>query len=199
MKSIKILSVIALLTIGVNLTAQNKTNIYYLMGFPMGDTHDYISKSSFRGMGFEYQYLLSDNFALGGVLQWSTFYESDPRATYPIQDGNGAINGIRYKYINTVPMYLTGTYYLASDDAKVRPYLGLGIGTYWLEKRTDMGLFTDITNSWHFGLIPKAGVLIPVSFSTSIYVGLDYNLAFKNSELDTQSWLGLSVGFNFDY
>jgi len=204
MKSIKILSIIALLAIGVNMTAQdNKTNIYYTMGFPMGDTKDYISKTSFRGMGFEYQYLFSDKFGLGGVLQWSTFYESDPRDTYDFTNNegvvNGAINGIRYKYINTVPMYITGTYYMASDDAKIRPYLGLGVGTYWLEKKTDMGLYTTIYNSWHFGLIPKAGILIPISYSTSVYIGLDYNLAFKNSDMDTQSWLGLSIGFDFDY
>ncbi len=202
MKSLKIFSVIALLAIGVNMTAQNKTNLYYLMGVPMGNTKDFISKTSFRGMGFEYQYLFNDKFGVGGVLQWSTFYDSDPRATYTLSDGgdmDGAINGIRYKYINTVPIYLTGTYYFTSEDAKVRPYLGLGVGTYWYEQKTDMGLFTDIYNSWHFGLIPKAGLLIPISYSTSLYLGLDYNIAFKNSDLDTQNWLGISVGFDFDY
>jgi outer membrane protein len=198
MKSLRILAAVFLFAIGANMMAQgNKTNIYYNMGFPMGNTGDYISKASFRGMGFEYQYLFNEHFGLGAVLQWSTFYDSDPRQTYEIE--NGAINGIRYKYINTVPLYVTGTYYLAGDDAKIRPYLGLGVGTYWLEKKTDLGLFTDITNSWHFGLIPKAGVLIPVSYSTSIYLGVDYNIAFKNSELDQQSWIGLSVGFDFDY
>ena len=197
MKTFKILSVLLFIAIGANMTAQNKTNIYYTMGMPMGNTNDYIDKTSFRGMGFEYQYLLSDNFALGGVLQWSTFYKSLPKDTYPIN--NGAITGYQYRYINTVPMYVTGTYYLASDDAKIRPYLGLGVGTYWLEKRTDMGLYTDIYNSWHFGLIPKAGILIPVSYSTSFYIGLDYNMAFKNNDMDTQSWLGISIGLDFDY
>ncbi len=202
MKSIKILSVIALLAIGVNMTAQNKTKLYYLMGVPMGNTKDYISKTSFRGMGFEYQYMLNDKFGVGGVLQWSTFYDSDERATYTLNDNgtmDGAINGIRYKYINTVPIYLTGTYYFTGDDAKVRPYLGLGVGTYWYEQKTDMGLFSDIYNSWHFGLVPKAGILVPISYSTSLYVGIDYNIAFKNSDLDTQNWLGISVGFDFDY
>jgi len=197
MKTLKIFSAVLLIALGVEMSAQNKTSIYYTMGIPMSNTGDYIDKTSFRGMGFEYQYLLTDNFAVGGVLQWSTFYKSLPKDTYPLE--SGAITGYQYRYINTVPMYLTGTYYLASEDAKIRPYLGVGVGTYWLEKKTDMGLYTDITNSWHFGLIPKAGVLVPVSYSTSIYLGLDYNIAFKNSELDQQSWLGISVGFNFDY
>jgi outer membrane protein len=198
MKSLRILSVILLVALGVEMSAQsNKTHLYYNMGFPMGNTKDFISKASFRGMGFEYQYLFNNNFALGGVLQWSTFYQDEPRQTY-VKD-NGAINGIKYKYINTVPLYITGTYYLASDDASIRPYVGLGVGTYWLEQRTDMGLFTDIYNSWHFGLIPKAGVLIPISYSTSIYLGVDYNIEFKNSDLDQQSWIWLCVGFDFDY
>ena len=198
MKSLRILSVILLVALGVEMSAQsNKTHLYYNMGFPMGNTKDFISKASFRGMGFEYQYLFNDNFALGGVLQWNTFYQDEPRQTY-VKD-NGAINGIKYKYINTVPLYVTGTYYIGSDDANIRPYIGLGVGTYWLEQRTDMGLFTDIYNSWHFGLIPKAGVLIPISYSTSLYLGVDYNIAFKNSDLDQQSWIGLSVGFDFDY
>ena len=204
MKSLRILSFILLVAIGVGVSAQgNKTNIYYNMAFPLGNTKDFISKASFRGMGFDYQYVFQDNFALGGVLQWNTFYQSEPRQTYELDSSegemNGAINGIKYKYINTVPLYVTGTYYLASDDAKVRPYIGLGIGTYWLEQRTDMGLFTTIYNSWHFALVPKGGILLPISYSTSIYIGLDYNIAFKNSDIDTQSWLGLGIGFNFDY
>jgi len=167
------------------------------MGVPMSNTNDFIDKTSFRGMGFEYQYMLTDRFAIGGVLQWSTFYKSMDKDTYPIE--NGDINGYQYRYINTVPMYVTGTYYLAGDDATIRPYIGLGVGTYWLEKRIDMGLYADVTNSWHFGLIPKAGILVPLSYSNSLYLGIDYNIAFKNSRLDQQSWLGISVGFNFDY
>jgi len=197
MKSLKIFSVILLVAIGVEMSAQSKTNLYYTMGIPMGNTNDFIDKTSFRGMGFEYQYMLTDKFALGGVLQWNTFYKATGKITQPID--NGAINGYQYRYINTVPMYLTGTYYLAGDDATVRPYLGLGVGTYWLEKRTDMGMYTDYTNSWHFGMIPKAGILVPLSYSNSLYLGIDYNIAFKNSRLDQQSWLGISVGFNFDY
>ncbi|NPA35963.1 MAG: porin family protein [Chlorobi bacterium] len=199
MKTLKIFSIILLVAIGVEMSAQNKTSIYYTMGIPMSNTSDYIDKTSFRGMGFEYQYLLTDNFAVGGVLQWSTFYQDLPKDTYPLADGSGAITGYQYRYINTVPMYLTGTYYLASDDATVRPYLGLGIGTYWMEQRTDMGLYSDINDTWQFSLVPKAGLLIPVSYSTSLYLGLDYNIGFKNSDLDQQSWLGISVGFNFDY
>jgi outer membrane protein len=197
MKSLKIFSVILLVAIGVEMTAQSKTNLYYTMGVPVSNTNDFINKTSFRGMGFEYQYMLTDRFALGGVLQWSTFYEAMDKDTYPIE--NGEINGYQYRYINTVPMYATGTYYLASDDATIRPYIGLGVGTYWLEKRVDMGLYADIYNSWHFGLIPKAGILMPLSYSNSLYLGIDYNIAFKNSTLDQQSWIGISVGFNFDY
>ncbi len=197
MKSLKIFSVILLVAVGVEMTAQNKTNLYYTMGIPLSNTNDFISKTSFRGMGLEYQYMLTDKFALGGVLQWSTFYEAMDKDTYPIEDG--AINGYQYRYINTVPMYATGTYYIGSEDATIRPFIGLGVGTYWLEKEIDMGLYADVYNSWHFGLIPKAGLLIPFSYDTSLYIGVDYNIAFKNSTLDQQSWIGISVGFNFDY
>ncbi len=198
MKSIKILSVILLLAIGVGMTAQSsKTNLYYTMGVPLGNTNDFIDKTSFRGMGFEYQYMFTDRLALGGVLQWSTFYQEFPEDTYQLD--NGAITGYKYNYINTVPMYLTGTYYLAGDDATVIPYIGLGVGTYWLESRSDMGLYAGVDNTWHFGVIPKAGILVPFSYSTSLYIGFDYNIAIKNSEVDQQSWLGISVGFNFDY
>jgi outer membrane protein len=197
MKTLKLVTVVSLILLGVGITAQNKTNLFYSMGVPMGETKDYIEKTSFRGMGIEFEKEVMDNLGVGGLIAWNTFYEAIPEDTYPLT--NGAITGKQFRYLNTLPIMATASYYLASEEQMIRPYLGMGLGTYWIEQRTDMGLYSDVNKSWHFGLAPKAGIMVPISFSTSMYVGLNYNIAFKTSKLDQQSWLGINVGFSFDY
>lgn len=203
MKTYKAIFILALFALGLGVNAQNKTNAYYTMGIPMSDTKDYISKTSFRGAGLEFEHLVKANVGVGILVGWNTFYESLAKDTYPLSNinetVNGAITGKQYRYLNVVPMLATGKYYFTDEDHPIRPFAGLGVGTYYLEQKTDMGLYSDREKSWHFGLAPKAGVLIPLNYEVSVSVAIDYNIAFKTSKIDQQNWLGINVGFSWDY
>jgi len=197
MKFIKSFIIVALALISLEVSAQNKTNAYYGMAIPMGDTKDFINPASFRGGNIEFEKLVNPKLGVGLLIGWNTFYEAKDRATYPIN--NGEITSNQYRYSNAIPIQATGKYYFASDDAVIRPFIGLAAGTYYMEQRVDNGLFSNTDKGWTFSLAPKAGFLIPMSYSTSLAVSLDYSTSFKSSAIAQQNWLGINVGFSWDY
>jgi len=197
MKYIKSLIIVALALLSIEVSAQNKTNAYYGIALPIGDTKDYINPASFRGGNIEFEKLINPRMGVGFLVGWNTFYEAKDRATYPIN--NGEITSKQYRYLNAIPIQATGKYYFAGDDAVVRPFVGLAAGTYYMEKRIDNGLFSSRDKGWTFSLAPKAGLLVPLSFRTSLALSVDYSTSFKASDLPKQNWLGINIGFSWDY
>nr|WP_321453225.1 OmpW family outer membrane protein [uncultured Carboxylicivirga sp.] len=197
MKSLKHIITLLFVIMAITVYGQNKSNLHYSIGIPMGDTKDYISKTSWRGLLFEYERLIQPKIGVGIQVGWNTFYEEMPRATYPIE--NGAITSKQYRYLNSIPLQITGKYYFTDDNSPIRPFIGLGAGTNYLEAKNDNGLFSTRDKSWALALTPKAGALIPINYSTSISVSFDYNTTFKTSDVPQQNWLGINIGFSWDY
>lgn len=199
MKIFKPLLIVALVVFSLGVSAQTKTNVFYSMGLPMGDTKDYINPASFRGATIEFEKLVNPNIGVGFLVGWNTFYEAKDRATQPLPSGNGEITSNEYRYLNAIPLQATGKYYFADDDAVVRPFVGLAAGTYYMEQRRDNGLFSDSDKGWTFSMAPKVGVLVPVNYRTSLAVSVDYSTSFKSSDVPQHNWIGINVGFSWDY
>ncbi|MCG8578556.1 MAG: porin family protein [Bacteroidales bacterium] len=197
MNLVKSLLIVALALVSLGVSAQNKTNAYYGMALPMGDTKDYINPASFRGGNIEFEKFVNPSVGVGFLVGWNTFYEAMDRDTYALE--NGAITSNQYRYLNAIPIQATGKYYFASDDAVIRPFVGLAAGTYYMERRIDNGLFSSSDKGWTWSLAPKAGFLIPFNYRTSLAISLDYSTSFKSSDLPKQNWLGINVGFSWDY
>ncbi|WP_185968951.1 OmpW family outer membrane protein [Carboxylicivirga sp. M1479] len=197
MKLIRSFLIVAFAVVSIGVNAQNKTNAFYGMAMPMGDTESYISPTSFRGANIEFEKLVNPRVGVGLLVGWNTFYEAKDRGTYPIQ--NGEITSNQYRYLNAIPVQVTGKYYFAGDDAMIRPFIGLAGGTYYMEQRVDNGLFSSSAKGWTWSVAPKAGVLVPLSFRTSLALSVDYSTSFKSSDLEQQNWLGINVGFSWDY
>jgi hypothetical protein len=151
------------------------------MSLGVGDMGDYISATSFRGFTFDGRGFISDQFSMGGLFTWSTFYEKLGGAT--------VIEG------NAFPMQLTAHYYTSDDPYSTRAYLGGGIGAYKINKRTNIGTYAFEDRYWHFGISPEVGVLIPINMDTKFNISLKYHYAFKTKNSIDYSWLGLNVGF----
>jgi len=81
----------------------------------------------------------------------------------------------------------------------MNPFVGLGIGTIYTIRNTDMNLYTLEQEAWNFALVPTVGVLIQANDVTSFHVSAKYNYGFQaGSELtNAQSYISLNVGFTF--
>jgi outer membrane protein len=133
-------------------------SIEYNVSFPMGDFNDYISTIGHRGWHFELKGVINDNFAVGGSLGWYAFYEKLDRDTYQIE--GGALTSTIFNYYYAVPLQAVGHYYF-TPDAFIQPFIGLGIGTTYSEKRREIGFYVVEERVWDFSVTPEAGVIIP--------------------------------------
>lgn len=173
---------------------QNMFSIQYSMGFPGNNLNDYISETSFRGFGLDYEYITSMNIAFGLDAGVNTFYERKGYDTYT--DGTVSITGTQYRYTNSIPLMASVGYYLMPDEI-LSPYVSLGVGTIYTLRDTDIGFYSTEVETWHFSLRPEIGAIFNFTPQFGIKVAGKYYHAFETSELDSQSYVAVDVGLVF--
>jgi hypothetical protein len=175
-------------------SAQSFTSIQYTVGFPTGGLKDHVDKVSWRGATIEYQKEVAPSVSIGVNFAWSTFYERKDYASYT--NNNATLTGVQYRYDNLFPMLVNGQYKIGTGT--VVPYVGLGIGTMYNLRNTDMGTWTVEENNWHFLMSPEGGLLFDISPGTSLKLNAKYDYAFKIKEADAFGNLNISFGFVFN-
>ena len=195
MKKLLTIFAITLVTYGA-LHAQSNFTITYSMGFAAGDLADFISQPSFRGATVEFRKMVNPNIGVGMTFGWNTFYEEMSRESYTV--GSSTLTGKQFRYSNNFPILLVGDYYLSPGE-KFNPFVGLGIGTIYTRRNTDMNLYTVEQEAWNFALQPEVGFLYSLTDGAAIIVAGRFNQGFKaGNELDAdQSYFSLNVGFSF--
>lgn len=175
-------------------SAQSLTAIQYSMGFGTGDLGDFVSPASFRGFTIDYRKLVQPNIGVGFDIGWNVFYEDKGFDTYT--QGTVSYSGKQYRYNNQFPMLVAADYYLKPGE-KINPFAGLGIGTMYSLRNTDMGQYTFEQDAWNFALRPEVGVLFEVNPDMSLTLTGKYYYGFEAGDLPAQSYFALNVGFVF--
>lgn len=177
--------------------AQGLFSVSYDIGLPIGGTTDYISAPSFRGFGVEGRGFITDNLSYGGSFNWAVFYEEFGPEEWPDSENDSrTVYGKQYRYINSYPIMATMHYYFGEWDA-TRLYVGTGIGTQIIDQRTDLGLYSVNDKKWRLGFAPEVGVLIPISFGSSLNLSAKYQYAVKVGDSAAVSYLNFKIGFAF--
>ena len=135
-------------------------SVHYDISFATGDLSSYITKPSFRGASIQYRYAVSDYLLVGVDAGWNVFYEKLDYDSYTV--GTATLSGVQWRTQNEIPLLLAADYIILPDN-KVKPYIGVGLGTMYTERSTDMGTWRLYQNPWHFALKPEVGVLIEMS------------------------------------
>ncbi len=170
-------------------------NFDYSMGFTMGETNDFISAPSFRGLSIDGRGFVTNSLTVGSSISWNTFYESDGTVTNDV--GNtGVINGYNRKYINTMPLMVNSHYYFAQST--IMPYAGISVGTMYIDERNYMGIYYIQNNAWHFALAPELGIIYPFgNGNTGINANIKYNWAAQTKDTPTYSYLTFNIGLSY--
>lgn len=177
------------------LTAQSHFQLTYDVSVPMGNTKDFISKSSFRGFSAELGFNLTPNFALGVKSGVHSFYETFKKDTYT--EDNVTIYGKQFRYVNSIPILLVAQYYFMPESG-VNPYITLGAGAYSFQNRIDLGLYTATNDYvWNFGLQPEVGLLFSITDNIKLNLSARYNQIFENNSIDNQNYLNFNAGLFF--
>lgn len=186
--------IILFCAIAISSSAQSLTGIQYSMGFGTGDLGDYIGAASFRGFTIDYRKLVQPNIGVGFEAGWNVFYEEKSFDTY--SQGNLSLSGKQYRYNNQFPMLFSADYYLKPGE-DINPFAGLGIGTMYSLRNTDMGQYTLEEDAWNFALRPEVGVLFAANPDMSLSITGKYYYGFEAGDLPAQSYFALSLGFVF--
>jgi opacity protein-like surface antigen len=114
----------------------------YMVGIPTSDTKGFTNDFSWRNFGIEGRYSMTNNVSLGLFFGWNVFTEqTDSVISFEGID----VSGDQFRYVNSFPIMATAHYYLGRPGG-IRPYAGVGLGTYYIENRLDIGL-SSITTS----------------------------------------------------
>jgi len=193
MKKLIILSIV--LVSAVSVRAQDGfTALHYDVSFGLGNTSGYISKPSFRGMGFDYQKMVNANIGIGLSVAWHTFYEKRNYDSYSFDDGVTTLTGVQFRYLNTVPMHITTNFYSGEEGDEVRAFFGLGIGTFYAEKKTVMGQWAVTNDAWQFSLQPQLGVLCGLGSDANVFLAGKFTTPFESESLNSYPYFSMNVG-----
>lgn len=193
------ITAILLIGLAINSNAQSFWALNWDISKGVGETGDFIGNVNLRGASFDGRYLVNDNLSIGGNLGWKTMYEklsNQPPVEIENEEIGGAISGTQLHYLNIFPVLLTSHYYFDSGD--VKPYVGIGLGGVWSEQRNDIGLRSNYSDSFGFGVQPEFGVFIPIGYnSTGFNVAAKYLYGTSAGDLDSLGVFTLSIGFAF--
>jgi hypothetical protein len=190
-KTIIIMSLLTLTFITTKLSAQSFTSFQYTVGIPFGGLKDHTSNVSGRGFTFEFHKEVAPSVSVGINLAYSVFYEQMDYGSYT--QGTATLTGMQYRYNNVFPMLINAHYMFG--EGMLIPYVGLGMGTVYDLRNTNMGLYSIEEKNWHFLISPEAGFLLDLSQNTSFKLNAKYDNAFKIHEADGFSNLSINIGF----
>lgn len=177
--------------------AQNSFTAAYSVGIPTKDLHSFIGNTSFRGAIIDFQSMVNPNIGLGLSLGINTFYSERNYDSYTVD--NITISGKQWRYSNHVPILINANYHFKPDH-KANPFIGLGLGTMYSRRNTDMYIYTLEQTAWNFNLQPMAGIMIKTDKLSTINISARYNFGLQagNELKSDQSYLSLNLGLTFD-
>jgi hypothetical protein len=171
-------------------SGQTWTALTYQPAQPLGNTQDFADNFAWRGVGLDFKKQVRENVALGISLGWQVFEHQ----TDEVVSAFGVdISGDQFRYVNSFPILANISYFLGTAGG-VRPYLAANVGTYVMEHRLDVGLYTIHETNWHFGFGPEAGVAIPIHQDLSWVVSGRYNYALSAGSVGEQSYVSFGIG-----
>jgi len=186
--------IILLSAVALSSSAQSLTALQYSMGFGTGDLGDFVSQASFRGFTIDFRKLVQPNIGVGFDIGWNVFYEERAYDTYT--QGTVSYSGKQYRYNNQFPMLLAADYYFKPGE-QINPFAGIGLGTMYSLRNTDMGQYTLEEDAWNFALRPEIGVMFQANPNMALAVTGKYYYGFEAGDLPAQSYFALNVGFVF--
>ncbi|PZF72091.1 OmpW family outer membrane protein [Taibaiella soli] len=193
----KILFILAMIC-GAQIVAQAQApayTIHYTRDIFMGSweigvptNNDFLNKTSAAGGRFEYRHMINPHVSIGVGLSWNSFEQHTSRKTYYSKDGGSAITTDVIKDIYTLPITAGVHYYFGDPHAKIKPYVGIGIGAQYSEQDVYFNIYNITYDNWGFCVRPEVGVIMPFNENVGGFVSAAYNVSTnKNDDFNISS------------
>jgi len=166
-------------------------SVNYSIGFPSGDLKDFTGNTSGRGVAVDYAFMLKSNVSVGVGIGLQTFYEEKGYSS--LTDGTQTFSGNQFNYVNALPIYVNGAYYFGNSP-NVMPYIGVGIGTMYVNKRADIGIFEIENDGWAFLVKPEVGLQYKAASNIGLNLSYRYNYASDIDNVGSMTYSSIMIG-----
>lgn len=160
---------------------------------------DYLSETSWNGFRLDYRHMVTPNVSIGLAMSFNTFDEYFDRQTYQKQDGSGAVTSDMIRQVYVTPITATVHYYLSGN--KIRPYVGLGMGTQYSEQNAYFNIYSVSVNNWGFVARPEVGLTARFNSNVGGYLSVAYNYGTNQNNafnIDNISYVPVTIGLIFN-
>jgi hypothetical protein len=173
-------------------------SIDYSVGFASGSLNKYIPNKTFDGFQCHWRYFIKRNISLGFRTGYNNFKTTLPRDVY--ETDRGTVSAVQTRYFSSAPFIPTAYYYMRSLHY-VMPYVGGGLGPYFLRYEKYFGVVPDRQTSIRFGLSPEAGIVIPFKNSGLglILTGRYNQVFYSRNEISNLNYFETAVSLYFGY
>ena len=178
----------------------NLFGISWEIGLPMSN-NDFISKTSTTGGKIEYRHFINEKFSIGGFLNWRSYEEYFPTATYENLDKTQAVTTDMYRYIYNLPFGVVGHYYFKGGKM-LKPFIGLGVGTQYSEQTLYYNIFYTEETNWGFLVRPEIGTIVKFNDEWGALLGASYALSSNQAPrfgFNNMADLNFQIGLVFAY
>lgn len=176
-------------------TYYNKSQflISWDVNIPM--SNDFIGKTSFSGGRMEYRYFNSRTFSYGLSIGWNTLEDYVEGTAYTNSDGATLYTDM-VRQMRQLPILAHANFYLSSSET-TKPYIGIGIGTNYINTIGYYNIFQTEDPSWGFMARPEVGIEFLSYNGFGFFINAAYNYSTNKSELfpSIDRVQGVSAGF----
>ena len=167
--------------------------VTYEPTIPVGDAREFVSRPGYYGVGLEGRRFRTDHLAWTVSVSWQVIYEKTDDL---LQVGNTTISGTQVRYLDFIPLSAGANYHFLSRKNRVRPFLGLAAGGYWVRQRFELGSVNFLLNeNWQFGLAPEAGVtLLTPDLDIYGFLSAKFNYVFSRDDSIDYAYVTIRVG-----
>jgi hypothetical protein len=169
--------------------------VSYQFSIPIGETFNYTSPVSWRGVGLDLATFVRQDLAVGLAFGWNVFFEN---TTSTLHFKGTDVTGNQDRALNVWPTLVNARWFpKISSNRDIQPYIGANVGGYIIERYLAVGLTASQETHFHFGLAPEIGVFFqnPVG---AVFLNARYNMAFAAGGVPFQQFLSFSLGYAWE-
>ena len=153
----------------------------------MGDMGDAYQESSLRGIEFGGTYRFETNVTVGGTMSYSAFFYKTEPQTVTWDNGTKALTARALRDLYSYAFMAEGGY-AYKNNSDLTPFFKLGIGAYYTEQYSTVGLLAFYNDDWDFGMRPELGFYyVPEFYGIGFLANVKYNWIpkYEKQNLDT--------------
>ena len=165
----------------------------YKLTVPVEDIKEFNDGISPLGIGLEVGRLFNQRLSIGFNVSWNIFREDLQRTS------GGFLANQRKNYIRLIPVTITMRYHFKDTDKGFAPFVGVGVGEYYVKQGIDSGFFSTINifsyeeTHGYFGFAPEIGFTRPIGSAVTGVVKFKYNFVSEKDGFSPSYW-GVNLG-----